>query len=434
MTRPSRSLTALAILAGLSARPDGASAAPRPGDLAQTVAAGEDGLEGPQPEADLNALIRLIADARDPGLRRDLLVGTLESLGGRRRMPMPSAWPSAAAKLADAPDAEARDLATRLALVFGDPDAFRHLRSVAADPAAPRADRVGAIEALARSRDDGLAPVLLGLLADPAVRAPALRGLAATDHEATPASILRAYPTLTPDERADAIGTLAARPGYALALIDAVGRGEVPRGEVPAAAIRALAGHTDSRVKEAMAKVWGAVRPSPAEKGDAIARLRRELTPEALARADRAHGRSVFARTCASCHKLFDAGGNVGPELTGAQRTNVDYLLANVVDPSAIVGNEYRVTVFETADGRVLSGIVRREDERSVTIQTATDLVQVPRSEVEARRPTAESMMPEGLLGTLGKDEVRDLVAYLAGPGQVPLPARADARAPGGGR
>ena len=82
--------------------------------------------------------------------------------------------------------------------------------------------------------------------------------------------------------------------------------------------------------------------------------------------------------------------------------------------------NEYRVAIFETNDGRVISGIVRREDERSVVIQTIAELITLPKSEVESRKGTSESMMPEGLIGAWPVEDVRDLVAYLASPGQVP--------------
>ena len=57
-------------------------------------------------------------------------------------------------------------------------------------------------------------------------------------------------------------------------------------------------------------------------------------------------------------------------------------------------------------------------------LQTATELVVVPKDEIETRQATPNSMMPEGLLLSLGEDEVRDLVAYLAGPSQTPLPGK----------
>lgn len=54
-------------------------------------------------------------------------------------------------------------------------------------------------------------------------------------------------------------------------------------------------------------------------------------------------GRAVFQKTCANCHQLFDTGGAIGPNLTGSQRTNLDYLLENMVDPSASVAKDFQV-------------------------------------------------------------------------------------------
>ena len=130
----------------------------------------------------------------------------------------------------------------------------------------------------------------------------------------------------------------------------------------------------------------------------------------------------MFAKTCAACHTLFDAGGKIGPELTGSQRRNLDYVLSNVLDPSAVLAKDYQMHLIQTGDGRVLSGIIKSEDDNAISVQTATELVVVPKSEIETRQETANSMMPDGLLPSLSADEVRDLVSYLASPSQVPLP------------
>ena len=67
----------------------------------------------------------------------------------------------------------------------------------------------------------------------------------------------------------------------------------------------------------------------------------------------------MFAKTCQQCHTLFGAGGKIGPELTGSNRANLDYLLSNILDPSAVMAKEYQPSVIVTADGRVVTGIVQ---------------------------------------------------------------------------
>ena len=135
--------------------------------------------------------------------------------------------------------------------------------------------------------------------------------------------------------------------------------------------------------------------------------------------ADPSRGRAVFNRTCFSCHKLFDSGGDVGPELTGSDRANADYILENVLDPSAIVSRDFTLTSIATADGRLISGIIREQTDASLVIQTANERVVVPREDVEAIKSSHTSMMPEGLLDPLSPGEIRDLFAYLASSKQV---------------
>jgi len=151
-----------------------------------------------------------------------------------------------------------------------------------------------------------------------------------------------------------------------------------------------------------------------------MAKYKAILTPEKVKVADPSKGRSVFQKNCLSCHKLFDEGTNIGPELTGSDRANLDYVLENVLDPSASVPVEYRVSTVATADGRVLSGMIQQQDEKTLAIRTTNDRVVLPREDVAELKTSNQSMMPEGLFEKLSDDEVRDLIAYLASKVQVP--------------
>src|SRR5207248_3636097 len=154
----------------------------------------------------------------------------------------------------------------------------------------------------------------------------------------------------------------------------------------------------EPRIGPLITVALGGIRPVSQDKSALIARFREVLRPDALKAANPSRGRALFIRTCASCHTLFGEGGRIGPELTGSQRSNLDYLLENVVDPNAVVWNQYRAVYFETADERLISGIVLRENESTVTIQTQTGTLTLPRKEITARTDSMLSMMPEGLL------------------------------------
>ncbi|MGH9363334.1 MAG: PVC-type heme-binding CxxCH protein, partial [Thermoanaerobaculia bacterium] len=168
--------------------------------------------------------------------------------------------------------------------------------------------------------------------------------------------------------------------------------------------------------------VWGAVRGTSAEKRALIAGYKAELTPERLREADLPRGRALFDRACAPCHRLYDAGGDVGPDITGSNRHNLDYLLENILDPSAQVGREHLLQAVRTRDGRLISGIIRERTERGLVVQTPNERLALGRSEIRDITPLAVSMMPEGALEQLTREEVRDLIAYLSSQAQVPLP------------
>ncbi|HEV3021625.1 MAG TPA: family 16 glycoside hydrolase, partial [Pirellulales bacterium] len=144
---------------------------------------------------------------------------------------------------------------------------------------------------------------------------------------------------------------------------------------------------------------------------------------------DVALGHTLFAKTCRQCHTLFGAGGKVGPELTGSNRANLDYMLANLLDPSALIGKDYQATIIQTDDGRTLTGIVRGENDDAVTLATANETVVVPKSEIELRELSAKSMMPDDQLKPFSEHELRSLIEYLASPSQTPFLATAESAA-----
>jgi putative heme-binding domain-containing protein len=172
----------------------------------------------------------------------------------------------------------------------------------------------------------------------------------------------------------------------------------------------------------AIAQLQTAGPSTPEARRAAIKEWREKLTPEELARADRAAGRVVWRQRCGTCHMLFDEGGNVGPNLTGAGRAETDYVILNVMDPSAVVPEAWRLTQVITADGRVIAGAVAASDDRTLTLRTTAGEIQLDREEIDDVITREQSVMPEGLWSGLTDEEVRDLVAYLASPTQVPLP------------
>ncbi len=350
-----------------------------------------------------------------------MLEGILKGLEGTRSVMMPMEWPLTYAKLRQSADPAVREQSMRLALIFNDADAIHALLEEANNPQATDLDRTRAINALVAKRVPEFDANLLTLTRDEATRRPALRGLAQYNHPDTVATILNVYPRADEAARQDALQTLAARPAWARAMLDAMKSKQIPRRDVTAFTARQIHSLGDKQLSADVDRLWGTVRETPKDRIRIISEYKRRLTSDALSTSNRSRGRTLFAKTCGNCHRLFDAGATIGPDLTGAQRTNIDYLLLNLIDPSSSISKDFQMQIIETTDGRVVTGLVVGESENAVTIQTPNDKVVIPANEIEQRVASGVSMMPEGMLQRLTPDEVRDLFAYLSGPDQVPV-------------
>ena len=126
------------------------------------------------------------------------------------------------------------------------------------------------------------------------------------------------------------------------------------------------------------------------------------LTNDALQSANLAHGRVVFECTCGVCHRMYGQGGAVGPDLTGSNRTNLDYVLSNVISPGEVMQDDYRMVIVTTRGGRTYIGTVAAENERQVTLRVVgQDTVVLNRSDIQSLEISEQSLMPEGLFLSL---------------------------------
>ncbi len=374
----------------------------------------------------LAPLVQVIAQTDDPQFQLDILKGMSEGLKGRRGVKMPAGWEDAAAKLAKSPNATVRELTQTLSVTFGSRAAFAALRQQLMDAKADVAARKSALDSLLGAKDAELVAPLQTLLKDPVLRGAALRGLAAYDDAKTPGAILAVYKSLAAAEKKDALTTLAARVAFAKPLLASIGQGTISSKELSADIVRSLRNLKNEEINQQVEKLWGVTRESPEDKLKEMAKYKAIVLAKSDRPDDPMRGRAVFARTCQQCHLLFDLGGKVGPDLTGSNRADLDYVLHNVLDPNAEIPNDYRTSNLETKDDRSITGIVTRQDEKTVTIVTPNEVLTLPRNEIKSLQLSELSMMPEGLIQSFTNEEVRDLVAYLRSQRQVPLQAMAD--------
>lgn len=369
----------------------------------------------------LDALVGLLGKSSDAQFQLDVLRGLREATQGRPQLPMPPQWESVEARLLSSDQVEIRTLARSLGLAFGSQKALAALRSTVTDRTIDAAQRQDALRALLGVRDATLPEQLRGLLQEPAMRGAAVRALATFDDPATAPALLAAYPSLSGSEKRDALGTLASRPNYARPLLAAVAAGTVSSKDLTAEVVRQLRNLKDEDINASLTKVYGTFREVNADKQAEIERYKRIFRAGGSTPGDAIRGRAAYAKVCQQCHTLFDIGGKVGPDLTGSNRGDLDYILQNIIDPNAVIPNEYLASTFELKDGRVVTGILKQQDDKSMTVVTATETVSLARSEVSEVQQSQLSMMPEGLLTPLADQEFRDLVYYLSRTGQSPM-------------
>jgi putative heme-binding domain-containing protein len=193
-------------------------------------------------------------------------------------------------------------------------------------------------------------------------------------------------------------------------LTQAIKDGRIKKSEVPAYVARQLR----RVVGNGFVEVWGPIDQVSGDKAVAYKRYQHLLKDQALKTADLNNGRALFQRTCSACHTLYGEGGKLGPDITGSNRTNIDYLLSNLIEPSSEIQDDYRMVVITSRDGRTFSGNVIAENDRQVTLRViGQDQLVLNKSDIQSREIASVSMMPEGLMQTLTDKEVLDLVAYL---------------------
>jgi putative membrane-bound dehydrogenase-like protein len=382
-------------------------------------------------DAGMATCARLLAAAPGPD-DVDLLVRGMEkALEGRRlsHVPAPLEKP-----LADLWSRRSDNLGVvRLALRLGSEPAYERALHLAADPHLAEADRITLIEVLGQAAKAKCVPVLLHTLDEAAsdrLRAALLSALQPYPDPQIARRVLALYPRFSPSLRGTARTLLCSRPASALAFLQAADTGAVNVKDIPLDDVHRLAQYKDPRLTRLLEMHWGKVGPATA--GEKLTRIRYVGTIIQTGKGDRARGHLLFQKTCATCHTLFGEGNKIGPDLTGADRKNRDWLLTNIVDPSAMIRPEYVSQVVVTNDGRSLTGLVVESTPQAITlVDSKNERTVLARDKIEEMTPSPVSIMPEKILDPFDDQQLRDLFSYLQGDGPV---ASAGRGSPSAGR
>ena len=348
-----------------------------------------------------------------------LLKGMLLGLEGRRSVRAPEGWSALSNTLACSTSAPVRQHALALSQIFGDTMAVASALECVQDSSMAAAQRCSTLSLLLGQQNQEASQLLKVLIDEPALTLSAIRGYAVVRNDEAPAVLISRYSKLNTQEQRAVVETLASRKAYAEALLEALKMNQIQSSSIPVQVARSL----KDLLGKKFTNVYGALPVVGAEREHLIKKYKKLCKPSAVAAADASRGRAVFQKTCAACHVLYEEGGKVGPELTGANRANLDYILLNSVYPSLDVPHAYRTVSVLTVDGRVVNGVLAEEDDTKIVLRTPEQpRVVIAKEDIDFRKISPQSMMPDGQLDAMKPQEVIDLVKYLRTTEQVELP------------
>jgi putative heme-binding domain-containing protein len=295
----------------------------------------------------------------------------------------------------------------------GDSQALAEGSALLSNPKATPADRLSAVRAFGSYQGETeVSQKLLDLATstdNSELSRAALIALQIYDDKAIGETLVTSYPKLSPGLQATTLNLLASRPVWAAALLEAVAPEKIPSGHFDQDLLSRLSLHDDSNIKSSILKHFpDTEKPTPSLRADALRKILSDRAGDPYA------GEPIFTARCASCHKLFFKGGDVGPDLTRYQRDDLGTMLISILEPNAEIREGYENVVVTTTDNRILSGFLSDEDANSIVIRgfDAADIT-IPRKQMKTLKPAGRSLMPAGLLNGLDETSLRDLFAYL---------------------
>ncbi|MFT7033266.1 MAG: putative heme-binding domain-containing protein [Cyclobacteriaceae bacterium] len=215
------------------------------------------------------------------------------------------------------------------------------------------------------------------------------------------------------DLRNECFRLFASRPSWARQLLVKIFEiREIKQDEVPLDIVRQIKMLGDADLVSQVDAYWPGVKiASSDEKKLEIDKVRNALSSK---KGDISAGKMIYQRSCGSCHRLFGEGGDIGPELTGYDRDNVNYLTLNIVDPNADIREGYVNYRIEKTDGQIIIGTIKDRSGGNVTIKPlGGNEMTLSATEVKNMEAQKTSIMPERILEPLSDQEISDLFAYL---------------------
>ncbi len=365
--------------------------------------------------------LRLVLDraSQNAGLLLELA-----AVQDRRRIRPPGDLQPAVDRLSRSENTEVRAAAMRLAGHWRLPGLVPRVKVIASDSNESPTVRAEAVESFARLEGKRAAPVIdswLTTTPDYGTRAAALRALARLDLDlaARRATGFLEHSTTEQDLENTLVPLLSRDRGPAALAATLAKSNLSPEAATTISTFLAARGRLDSPLRAALHKLGGIASDLLAYDGAYV----RELAAEAEKEGNPAEGKKIYqspALACVACHRIDGQGGVLGPDLSGIGRgLSREVIIESVLWPKRQIKEGFLSTTLTTKDGRVLNGYLQNEDREIITIRDVAsgEEITLGRGEVKSRQD-AGTIMPAGLTVTLSREDLRDLIAYLASLGK----------------
>lgn len=300
-----------------------------------------------------------------------------------------------------------------LSATFGDQTVLADMRTLLADATKPLPQRRSAFAILKRTGDAESAPIFAKLLNEPEFTTAVIPLLSRSNDPATALMLLDLFDKLDPANQSAALGALTSRAELAQPLLQSVKAGKLDKKHLTALQIRQMRNLNNVEINTLLDATWGKVNESSAAAKTSIAKLKKAYESAPLWAFNAKSGEETYKQVCAVCHAMDGVGGKLGPDLAGSWRNGVDYFLENIVDPNAVVGDNFQLNVLTKKDGSVVSGVIEQETETAVTVRTVTEAVILSKADLKDRQKLPASIMPPGLLEALPERKALELLKYL---------------------
>ncbi|MBL8850813.1 MAG: c-type cytochrome [Planctomycetaceae bacterium] len=307
--------------------------------------------------------------------------------------------------------------AALLATVWQDHEATRIARETLANPEAAGGARIVALQSLIAGSDEHAFADAQGILNDGQnavdLRQQVLGCLGRLESPDVATFVLAKLDDFEPELRTRALELLTQRPEWSAPLLAAIADKRMSKDVLNLNQLRRIASFDDPQVKEQFTAIYGALREGRDPDRERLVKLMKNFL-EAVP-GDPHRGETAFKKVCAQCHKIYGEGAEVGPEITLNGRNNWDQLISNVFDPSLVIGAGYQARQLLTVDGRVLTGLPVEESDQRVVLKVQGGKIEtIARDDIEEYKVSEVSLMPEELEKQLTKQEIADLMSYLA--------------------